>query len=98
MQNLQLLFKQFRAICGNEQLPIILGELGAFSKQPQAFEAINKIIRNYPEQDPRSAFIKTSDLQHKGDSLHFNSAGQRAMGERFAKQFMQTFYLTNTEK
>ncbi len=91
LQNLQLLFKQFRAIIKDDHLPIILGELGAFSKQPQAFEAINKIIRNYPEQDLRSAFIKTSDLQHKGDSLHFNSTGQRMMGERYAKIYADKF-------
>ena len=93
-QHLQTLFGQFRSIVGNDQLPIILGELGAFSKEPAAFESINNIIRSYPNQDPRSAFIITSDLQHKGDSLHFNSAGQRMMGERYAKTYAEKFLKT----
>lgn len=90
-QHLQLLFNAFRKCIGDDQLPIVLGELGAFSKQPAAFEAINTIIRNYPKQDSRSSFIYTSDLQHKGDSLHFNAAGQRTMGERYAKAFTEKF-------
>lgn len=91
-QHLQILFKQFRDIVGNDQLPIIMGELGAFSKQPSDFEKINAIIRNYPSQDQWSGFIKTNDLQHKGDSLHFNSAGQRQMGERYAEVYVNNFY------
>ena len=88
-KNLETLFTSFRSIAGNDQLPIIMGELGAFSKEPQAFESINKIIRSYPQNDPNSSFIKTSDLMHKGDSLHFNSAGQRMMGERYAKEIVK---------
>lgn len=84
--NLETLFKSFRSIADNDQLPIIMGELGAFSKEPLSFEAINTIIRSYPSKDPFTGFIKTSDLLHKGDSLHFNSAGQRIMGERYAKE------------
>jgi len=90
-KNLSTLCTTFRSIVGNDQLPIIMGELGAFSKEPQAFEAVNKIIRNYPNQDPRSDFITTADLQHKGDSLHFNSAGQRMMGERYEKIYADKF-------
>lgn len=90
-KNLEILFETFRTIIGNDQLPIIMGELGAFSKEPQAFESINTIIRNFQQGDAHTAFIKTSDLMHKGDSLHFNSAGQRIMGERYADMYKQKF-------
>jgi hypothetical protein len=90
-KNLGTLFTTFRSIVGNDKLPIIMGELGAFSKDPQGFEAINKIIRSYHQIDIYSSFIKTSDLMHKGDSLHFNSAGQRTMGERYAKLYSEKF-------
>lgn len=90
-KNLEILFNTFRTIIGNDQLPIIMGELGAFSKEPQAFESINTIIRNFQQGDAHTAFIKTSDLMHKGDSLHFNSAGQRIMGERYANMYKQKF-------
>ena len=90
-KNLEILFNTFRTIIGNDQLPIIMGELGAFSKEPQAFEAINKIIRAFPQTDSYTGYIKTSDLIHKGDSLHFNSAGQRSMGERYANMYKEKF-------
>ena len=90
-KNLEILFNTFRTIIGNDQLPIIMGELGAFSKEPQAFISINTVIRNFQQEDAYTAFIKTSDLMHKGDSLHFNSAGQRIMGERYANMYKQKF-------
>ena len=90
--NLNILFNKLRTIVNNPQLPIVMGELGSFSKDPISFEAINSIIRNYPQTDPFASFIKTGDLTHKGDSLHFNSVGQRTMGERYANEFWGKFY------
>ncbi len=89
--NLNILFTKLRTIVNDLQLPIVMGELGSFSKDPMSFEAINAIVRNYLQTDPFASFIKTSDLMHKGDSLHFNSAGQRTMGERYANEFWEKF-------
>ena len=36
---------------------------------------------------PRVAVVATGDLGHKGDNLHFNAAGQRAVGIRYAKAY-----------
>ena len=88
---LTTLFTKFRNTVGNNNLPILLGELASFSKNPEQFKSVNQSIHDYAEQDKKSAFIVTGDLKHKGDSLHFNSAGQRKMGERFAKAYLDKF-------
>jgi len=86
------LFHQFRSIAGNNDLPILLGELGSFSKDKQHFSMINKVIHDYSATDKNTIVITTADLKDKGDSLHFNSKSQRLMGQRFAEAYLQKFY------
>ncbi len=92
-ENMQKLFGVFRAEAGKKKLPILLGELGAFNiNAAKQFKQINQIIGEYASTDKNTAVIATSDLNHKGDNLHFNAAGQREMGKRYAAA-MLTFIL-----
>src|SRR6186713_3021988 len=84
-ERLHLLFSKFRSSVGNNELPVLLGELGSFSENPVNFNLINKAIHDYATEDKNSRVISTKDLKDKGDHLHFDSEGQRTMGERFAK-------------
>ena len=88
-QRLALLFSKFRTAVGNDELPVLLGELGAFSENPANFDLINKAIHEYAAEDKNSSVISTKDLKDKGDQLHFNSKGQRTMGKRFAKAYLK---------
>jgi hypothetical protein len=88
---LSVLFTKFRSAIGNDNLPILLGELGSFSKDKEHFGLINKAIHTYSAQDSNTAVISTDDLKDKGDSLHFNSKAQRAMGKRFATAYLNKF-------
>ena len=88
---LGLLFSKFRAAIGNNELPVLLGELGSFSENPVNFNLINKAIHDYAAEDKNSAVISTKDLKDKGDHLHFNSKGQRTMGKRFAKAYLDMY-------
>lgn len=90
-ERLSKLFTKFRLAVGNNNLPILLGELGSFSKNKKGFELINKAIHNYSAQDANTAVIATGDLKHKGDSLHFNSKAQRTMGKRFAEAYLNKY-------
>jgi Carbohydrate esterase, sialic acid-specific acetylesterase len=90
-ERLSVLFTKFRSAIGNNNLPILLGELGSFSKNKEGFGLINKAIHNYSSQDVSTTVISTGDLKHKGDSLHFNSKAQRTMGKRFAAVYLQNF-------
>ena len=83
-ERLESLFSTFRDFIDNPSVPILIGELGSFSPNDENWQAINAVIRDYSLNDSNSRVISTADLEHRGDSLHFNSAGQRAMGERFA--------------
>lgn len=86
---LQRLFSLFRDEVNNESLPILIGELGSFSKTSDSWQAINSKIAAYVQTDPFAYLIKTGDLKHKGDFVHFDSEGQREMGKRFALKFAE---------
>lgn len=88
-QRLQQLFSKFRSATGNDELPIILGELGSFSDNQVNFNLINKAIHEYAAGDNNSTVISTKDLKDKGDHLHFDSKGQRIMGRRFAEAYLK---------
>jgi Carbohydrate esterase, sialic acid-specific acetylesterase len=90
-ERLQVLFRKFRSTIGDEDLPIMMGELGSFSKNKEQFSAVNKVIRDYSSGDKNTSVISTGDLKDKGDSLHFNSKGQRTMGKRFAEAYLKKF-------
>src|SRR6187549_48673 len=90
-QRLHLLFSKFRSAIGDNELPVLLGELGTFSENPVNFNLINKAIHDYAAEDKNSTVISTKDLKDKGDKLHFNSTGQRMMGKRFAKVYLNMF-------
>lgn len=86
--NLTKLFSVFREEVGNSKLPILIGELGAYSKTPIEWNAINEIIKQYITSDSNAYLISTNDLVHKGDFIHFDSQGQRLIGQRFAEAYL----------
>jgi hypothetical protein len=90
-ERLAELFKKFRSTIGNESLPILIGELGTYSKDPLNWNSINQAIKNYAVTDKNTAIISTADLKDKGDKIHFNSEGQRLMGQRFANEYIKKF-------
>ncbi len=90
-EKLKTLFTEFRNTVGNPSLPILMGELGSYSKTPELFSQMNDQIRLYAASDSFTSVIPTSDFQHIGDRLHINSAGQREMGKRFAREYARKF-------
>lgn len=87
------LFNKFRASVGKEDLLILVGELGTFSDNNENWMKINEQVMLYASIDSNTNIIQTADLNHKGDKVHFNSAGQRLIGQRFAKEYIR--YLNN---
>lgn len=88
-ERLSDLFSEFRKIISREDLPILIGELGSFSKNYDNWMKINDLISRYASNDNNAIVISTSDLTHKGDMVHFDSESQRIMGERFAKTYLK---------
>lgn len=89
--NLKTLMSKFRNIVGNDSLPIIIGELGSYSRNNERWQAINTIIHDYADADSNTVTISTSDLEDKGDKLHFNSESIRILGDRYANAFLKHF-------
>ena len=87
-QRLQKIFAQLRLYCHNSTLPIVIGELGSFSENQANWDRINQSIHHYVSKDKQAAVVNTSDLKSKDDKIHFNSAGQRIMGERMANALL----------
>lgn len=84
------LLSTFREIAGKVDLPVIIGELGSFSKNNDNWMKINHQISLYARQDKNTSIVNTSDLNHKGDRVHFDSESQRILGERFAHEYLLT--------
>jgi hypothetical protein len=84
---LTVLIKKFREVAGNDRLPVVLGELGSYSNDPENWLKINEQISDYAKTDKNSAIVKTDDLKHRGDNIHFDSEGQRTLGRRYADAF-----------
>jgi len=90
-ERLTTLFSKFRTTIGNNSLPVLMGELGSYSAKKNEWALLNQSIHNYSVKDKYTAVISTGDLKQKGDSLHFNSQGQRMIGKRFAEAYLNNF-------
>lgn len=86
---LSQLFSEFRNIAKDPELPILIGELGSYSDNNENWMRINDQIRLYASTDRRVAVVGTSDLHNKGDNVHFDSEGQRNLGQRFALAYLE---------
>ncbi|MFA5419864.1 MAG: sialate O-acetylesterase, partial [Bacteroidales bacterium] len=93
-EKMKLLFTEFRNSVGNPSLPILIGELGSFLKDSAYRVQMNEQIRLYSKSDTNTSIISTSDFNHIGDHLHFNAAGQREMGKRFAIAYIHKSTVT----
>jgi hypothetical protein len=82
------LLSTFRSIVENDSLPIFMGELGSYSNNNDYWQMVNTAIHEYAATDQNVSVIGTQDLIHKGDTVHFNSQGQREIGKRFAESYL----------
>jgi len=85
------LFSQFRSFSGDYSLPIFVGQLGSYSNNNLRWQQINNQIIDYSITDENCFVIYTSDLNHNGDFLHFDSESQRKLGCRFAISYVDNF-------
>ena len=88
--NLETLFQFFRQYSQQEDLPIISGELGAFSCDSERkilWQMINEKIERVALKDPNLILVRTDDLKAKSDNIHFNAPSQRVLGIRYAKAY-----------
>ena len=90
-EHLDSLFTQFRTMAGNKELPIVMGKLGNYSKDPKNWKKMNARIQRYARKDKYAVAVNSNDLADRGDKLHFNSEGQRELGKRYANIYLNKF-------
>jgi len=85
------LLEKLRHACGT-CVPIMLGEIGTFVADRKGFtfvKEINEIICDTPKTLDNAYSVRSANLGHKGDSLHFDAESARKMGLRYAQAFLK---------
>ncbi len=86
------LFGKFKSSVNDNNLPIIMGELGSFAQPEEKvvyFEKVNEIVRTIAAENNNLYYVSSEGLNHKGDNLHFNSEAQRELGKRYAQKMLE---------
>lgn len=82
-QDLTALVLQIRHDAGDDGLPFFAGTLADFCVRPFK-DSINSAIRAVSHAVRNVYVVPLADLSGKPDGVHFDAAGQREMGRRFA--------------
>jgi hypothetical protein len=87
---LKQLITDLRADLGDPNLPVVIGQIGEFyvSVRPDA-PKMNQILIDFPKSMPRTACVVSSGLTQMGDNTHFDAAGARELGRRYAKAYFE---------
>ncbi len=73
-----------------QDVPLLAGET-VHADQEGVCAGMNEIIARLPEVIPSAHVISSAGCTHKGDRLHFNSAGYREFGNRYAQTLLAWF-------
>ncbi|UCD38720.1 MAG: sialate O-acetylesterase, partial [Fidelibacterota bacterium] len=68
-------------------LAVVVGQIGDFLSEQMDrkwTQVVNDALANLPSDISRCACVSASGLGHNEHDLHFNAAGSRELGERFA--------------
>ncbi|MHB8205989.1 sialate O-acetylesterase [Mucilaginibacter sp.] len=86
LAQLKELIERFRALVNDRQLPFVAGELGRFRPE---FSGINDQLVKLPAMVPYTAVATAEGLNHRGDTVHFDSPSADKFGKRYAKKMQQ---------
>ena len=76
--------KRLRTELGD--VPFVCGELGRFK---DAYAPMNEVLRAVPTFIDRAACVSSEGLKDKGDATHFDAAGARELGRRYAAAMLR---------
>ena len=80
-----------RADLGVGDVPFVAGMLGEYLAEkgkdgsPSYWKVVNEQIAQIPTKSPHAAAVSSTGLQHKGDSVHFDTPSLREFGKRYAE-------------
>lgn len=90
-EKLHALIARFRRELNAETIPFIAGQMGQFPERPwdDAKRRVDAAHRNLPRHVPRTAFVNSDGLTHKGDQVHFDAKSYRELGRRYALAYLK---------
>ncbi len=83
-QQLHAMVVAWRKDLGGENIPVVVGELGQFFKRAKFKGTVDAALKALPGNVRHAAWVSAEGLDHKGDVVHFNAAGYREFGKRYA--------------
>jgi len=88
-KKLHALIARFRKELNAGNVPFIGGQMGQFKERPwsDAKKQVDQAHRDLGSKVFRAAFVNSDGLKHKGDEVHFDAAGFRELGRRYAKAY-----------
>jgi hypothetical protein len=84
---LRRFIEHFRAEIEVADLPMVLGQLGTFYSAPFS-KTVDDQLAMIPSWIPRTAFVPSDGLVHKGDNVHFDTPSLHEFGRRYAHAYM----------
>ncbi len=88
-KKLHALIARFREVLGAKNVPFIAGQMGQFPKKrpwDEHRKRVDQVHRELGSKAYRAAFVSSDGLKDK-DGVHFNAAGFRELGRRYAKAY-----------
>lgn len=103
LSNSIIVFNKFRECLNNDNIPIIVGGLGEFlgknkNKNLIYYNIINTSLMSLPQRLHNFGYVSSSNLNHRGDFLHFDTESNIILGQRYAAKYAKlSGSLTNEE-
>lgn len=82
------MFRSLRDDLEDENLPIVVGEVGRF-RIPAQTSLINAQLNETAKRLPRVGCASSDGLEHNGDSTHFDAPSLKKFGRRYAEQMLE---------
>lgn len=91
---------RLRKDLGNDNIPVIVGELGRFAATYQDgklkyMDIVNEALRTMTSVIENCGFASSEDLTDRGDSIHFNSESYRIFGKRYFEEYLNVIGVRN---
>jgi len=90
----RVMMDEFRRRLSAPQVPVVVGELGEFlfGRGDNLFpfaDEVNRQLAALAAEDARVGCVRSAQLDHLGDELHFSAAAQHELGRRYAREFLR---------
>ena len=91
-EKLQTVIQNFRRdLSLDETVPFIAGDMASFYVESIAphIELVDNALAAIAANDPTVRIVRTKDLMHRGDKLHYNTPSLHELGERYYREYVQ---------